>query len=76
MRPNLDKIQPHFSYLHILTLKKHSRQKNLANARLFLQNKLFCAWNAETFVEAFNTTTSINNTLFTSIEWVAVATNV
>ena len=27
MRLNLNKIQPHFSYLHILTLKKHSRQK-------------------------------------------------
>ncbi|MFP9228630.1 hypothetical protein A0E43_08730 [Pectobacterium cacticida] len=36
----------------------------------------FAAWNRETFVEALNTTASINNTLLASIERVACATNV
>lgn len=43
---------------------------------LVTTNKLFAAWNFETFVEQINTTTGCNITLFTSIEWVAFITNV
>jgi hypothetical protein len=43
--------------------------------RLFSGN-LFAARDAEAFVETLNTTTGINNTLFTSEERVAVAAHV
>lgn len=43
---------------------------------LFSSGNLFAARDAEAFVETLNTTTGINNTLFTSEERVAVAAHV
>jgi hypothetical protein len=43
---------------------------------LALQQILLAGWQAETLVEAVNTATGSNFTLFTSVERVAVTTNV
>ena len=42
----------------------------------FTQIQIILYLGFETAVKAFNTTTSINNTLFTSVEWVAATAHI
>ncbi|ODA32381.1 hypothetical protein A8L45_12990 [Veronia pacifica] len=53
-------------------------EKKGANRHLFLcfWESLFRAQYAETLLEAVNAATGINDTLLTSVEWVAFVTNI